>query len=293
MNLKQALIPAGNRLSALKDIDDPAFEAEVLLRQALQIDRTQLHLNLFKELSEQECRSFFELIERRRQGEPTAYITGHREFYGLDFKVDPRVLIPRPETELLVEEALKFAGNDYVNTIADIGCGSGAVVISLAVHLNKLRSPVPESKPPQIYAVDISAAALACARENARRHGVEQRIQFLPGDLLAALPEPVDLLTANLPYVKTAEVAAMPSAQYEPLAALDGGQDGLDQIRRLTAQLKGKLRPSGCAMLEVGLGQARIVAAMLQTVFTTAPVEVLPDLAGIERAVKIILPPAG
>ena len=135
MNLKQAIDLAAEKLAPLKDIDAPTFEAEVLLRYSLNLDRAAFHLNQKKELSKAESALFFGLIERRCQGEPTAYIIGRREFYGLDFMVDRRVLIPRPETELLVEEALNLVKTKPIKSIADVGTGSGAIAVSLAVSL--------------------------------------------------------------------------------------------------------------------------------------------------------------
>jgi release factor glutamine methyltransferase len=325
VNLKQAHSLARRRLAKLNDIDNPAFEAEVLLRHLLNLDRVQLHLSFERQLTPEEDSKFFAWVERRFNGEPTAYILQNREFYGLDFYVDPRVLIPRPESELLVEEALNFFKTHPVASLADIGTGSGALAVSLAVSLfpPSLRVPqspeatalspsretpnspllTPNSSPslraPQspeaispslrIYAVDISPQVLEVAKINAARHNMESHITFLQGDLLEALPQPVDVIIANLPYVTTADVAAMPSAKFEPQGALDGGADGLDVIRRLAQQLKGKINPGGLVLLEIGLGQAQAISDYLRDLFPWANIEVLPDLAGIERVVKVNL----
>lgn len=300
MNLKQALAQAGERLVPLKDIDAPTFEAEVILRHCLNLDRAALHLNLKQELTAGQFTRFWGLIERRYQGEPASYIIGQREFFGLDFYVDRRVLIPRPETELLVEEALKFTKNHPLQSIADIGTGSGVIAVSLAVSLyqtekssrwpreNKGRANTGGSLAGiRIFASDISPDALEVARFNARKHSVEQHITFVQGDLLDSLPPSVDLIIANLPYVSAAEVKQMPSALFEPHLALDGGESGLDQIYRLAGQLKGRVNPGGCVLLEVGMGQPAAVKEYLKQIIPAAVMEVLPDLAGIERVVKV------
>jgi release factor glutamine methyltransferase len=282
VNLKQALSRARKVLAGLADADDPAFESEVLLRHVLNINRTQLFLDLGKELDPQAERLFREWVKRRSVGEPVAYIIGRCEFFGLDFYVDSRVLIPRPETELLVEEAINCAkgylkANSSQNeiTIADIGTGSGAVAVSIAANL-------PEA---QIYATDISASAMEVALINCRRHKVTERIILLQGDLLDPLPAPVNILIANLPYVARAEVEQMPSAHYEPALALDGGEGGLDQIFRLCYQINGKLCSGGRVLLEIGLGQDKAVTYLLHDLFPSSEMKCLKDLAGINRAI--------
>jgi release factor glutamine methyltransferase len=220
------------------------------------------------------------MIERRLQGEPLAYIIQRREFFSLDFYVDRRVLIPRPESELLVEEALKLASNYSEPVLADVGTGSGCIAISLAANL-------PGGK---VYASDISQAALEVACINSHKHGVREKVNLLLGDLLEPLPEAVDILIANLPYVASADARRMPSARFEPRLALDGGKEGLDQLRRFNQQLKGKLRAGGTVLQEVGLGQSAQVASWLKGEFPSATIAVLKDLAGIDRMVKMTLP---
>jgi release factor glutamine methyltransferase len=271
VTIRQALHRA-RRILAEKNVEDAPLECELLLRHALGISQTQLYLDLDNELSPEQGETFWRLIERRRDGEPTAYITGHREFYGLDFYVDPRVLIPRPESELLVEKALRLAQNHPLFTIAEIGTGSGAIAISLALNL-------PEAK---IYATDISIAALEVARLNCQRHGVIDRIRLLPGNMLDPVPESVDLIVANLPYVRKSELAGM---RFEPLMALDGGRDGIERIRELCCQVESRLRPGGFLLLEIGQGQGGAVTAFLHDLFPSGKIEVMPDLSGIERVV--------
>ena len=278
MTLKQALSRARGIL-AENSIEDAPLECELLLRHALNLSRTQLYLDLDHELRHKQEEAFWHLIKRRLDGEPTAYITGHREFYGLDFYVDRRVLIPRPESELLVETALGLAQNHPLSTMAEVGTGCGAIAISLALSL-------PEAK---IYATDISAAALEVAVVNCQKHGVVDKVHLLHGNMLDPLPEPVDLIIANLPYVKQSELARMGSARFEPRLALDGGSDGTERIRQLCRQAGGKLRPSGFLLLEIGQGQKRAVTAFLHTLFPNGKIEVVPDLSGIDRVVSLRL----
>ncbi len=278
MTLKQVLSRARGIL-AENSIEDAPLECELLLRHALNLSRTQLYLGLDHELRPKQEEAFWHLLKRRLDGEPTAYITGHREFYGLDFYVDHRVLIPRPESELLVETALGLAQNYPLSTIAEVGTGCGAIAISLALSL-------PEAK---IYATDISAAALEVALVNCQKHGVVDKVHLLHGNMLDPLPEAVDLIIANLPYVKQSELARMGSARFEPRLALDGGSDGTERIRQLCRQAGGKLRPSGFLLLEIGQGQKRAVTAFLHTLFPNGKIEVVPDLGGIDRVVNLSL----
>jgi len=278
LTLKQALSRARDIL-AENNVEDAPLECELLLRHVLKISRIQLYLDLDQELSPQQEQIFWRLVQRRLNGEPTAYITGHREFYGLDFYVDPRVLIPRPESELLVEKALGVAQNHPLSTIADIGTGCGAIAISLALNL-------PQAK---IYATDISAAALKVALVNCQKHGVADRVHLLQGNMLDLVPEPVDLIIANLPYVKQSELAPLSPAKFEPLLALNGGSDGTERIRQLCRQADSKLRPGGSLLLEIGQGQRGAVTALLHTLFPNGKIEVMPDLSGIDRVVSLSL----
>ncbi len=228
--------------------------------------------------------AYHALLERRLAHEPVAYLTGHREFFGLDFRVNRHVLIPRSETELLAELGLSAARRlahlaPAGLAIADVGTGSGCVAISLAVHLPAAR----------VYATDASAQALAVAEENCRRHGVAGQVILLPGDLLASLPEPVPLIVANLPYIPHAELENLPPEirLYEPRAALDGGQDGLEAIRRLLAEAPAHLKPGGVVLLEIGHRQGQAVVALARQHFPGAAVAVHHDSAGRERVVVI------
>lgn len=275
MKIGDALREARQRLS-LAGVEEASLEGDLLMRHILGMSAAQLYLNFDQELAPEKENDFRLLIQRRLCSEPAAYILGHREFYGLDYYVNQSVLIPRPETELLVEETIGLAGNYESAIIADVGTGCGAIGVALAVNLPRAR----------IYATDISTEALMVARANARRHGVEERLVFSKGDLLEPLPESVDIVVANLPYVRSPDVAG----SFEPHIALDGGSDGLAVISRFCGQLSGKVRPSGCVLLEVGLGQAEAVTEMFRGTLPDARVEVYPDLAGIERIVRTMLP---
>ena len=279
MTIKQALARARGVLVA-SNIEDASLETELLLREALKINRVQLYSELDRELIPEQREAFRRLIRRRLNHEPTAYITGHREFYGLDFFVAPAVLIPRPESELLVEKALELAQDCASFTVAEVGTGCGAIAISLALSL-------PQAK---IYATDISAAALKVALSNCQRHGVVDRVCLLAGDMLAPLPEPVDLIVANLPYVRESELSRINTAGFEPRLALNGGSDGLEKIRQLCLQINDKLRPGGCLLLEIGKGQGKAVTIFLRTLFPSASIQLAPDLDGIDRLVSLTLP---
>ncbi len=270
-----AALNRSRAILAQNAIEDAPLEAELLLRHILNINRTQLYLDLEHELSPQDEKAFGELVERRLGGEPTAYITRHREFYGLDFYVDPHTLIPRPESELLVETALRSA-QDRPSTIADIGTGCGAIAVSLALEL-------PGAK---IYATDISAAALEVAAINCQRHGVAGRVSLLQGDMLEPIPEPIDLIIANLPYVRESELAPN---NFEPLIALDGGAGGTESIARLCRQARSKLAEGGSMLLEIGQGQSESITGLLDSLFPDGAIEALADLSGIERVISLSL----
>ena len=276
----------GARVLEQHGCDSPRLDAELLLAHALGLSRARLLAQFDRALSPAELTRYRQLIERRRAHEPVAYIVGHQEFYGLDFYVDRRVLIPRPETELLVEKAIELAGRVgdrgyglYPLILADVGTGSGAIAVSLAVHL-------PQAT---IYALDSSAEALEVAVRNVRRHGVEGRVHLLRGDLLSPLPEPVDIIVANLPYVGETELAELPPEIrcYEPLSALDGGPDGLRHIRRLLAQAREYFRPHGAVLLEIGATQGEAVAELARRHFPTAEIEIARDYGGLDRVVIV------
>lgn len=271
MTLKEALSSA--RLTLTEGgIPDAALESELLLRHLLGLDRTSLFLKLENSLTPQQADAYTKLVKRRLNGEPSAYITGHREFYGLEFSVNHNVLIPRPETEHLVEKAINLAKSYAQPVIADIGTGSGAIAISLALNLPSAT----------IYAIDASADALKVTKANCQRHDVSQKIKLLQGDLLSPLPKAVDIIAANLPYVPQQEAA---QNRYEPQKALDGGADGTDEIKRLCQQADRHLKDGGSLLLEIGQGQEKIITNFLKDLYPQAQVEVQSDLAGILRLI--------
>ncbi len=277
----------------------PRLGAEVLLAHVLGVSRAHLLAYPERTLSQHEWDAYVRLVERCAQGEPLFYLIGHREFYGLDFLVDPRVLIPRPETELLVEQALSFISAYLPSTVADIGTGSGCIAVTLAVYVSGSPSAwlgrgdaEGEGKGVRaIYATDISSAALEVARANAERHGVADKITFLQGDLLAPLPQPVALIVANLPYVARDEWGQLAAeanvAEFEPAIALDGGLDGLALFRRFFQQAPAYLAPGGAILLEIGAGQAEAVTALARAAFPQAHIGVVRDYAGLERIISV------
>lgn len=282
MTLREALRQAEARIAS-HNIPDARVEAELLLMHCLSIEKAELYARLHDLLPSAVGDDFGALVERRLRHEPTAYILGRREFYGVDLYVDRRVLIPRPETELLVETALAFVerrfGKDQPCSIADVGAGSGAIAIALALHLPQAR----------IYATDVSSGAIDVARLNCGRHGVEGRVELLVGDLLEPLPRSVNLIVANLPYVKDGDIPQlMPEIRdFEPAGALAGGADGLDKIRLLLAQAKDYLLPQGSVMMEIGLGQAEGAVSLARRHFPVGEVDLINDFAGIDRVLRV------
>jgi release factor glutamine methyltransferase len=228
------------------------------------------------------ARRYQELIERRAKGEPVAYLRGFKEFYGLRFTVDPRVLIPRPETETLVDAAREVIAGRAV-TVADVGTGSGAVAVAIAAHEHDVR----------VIATDISAGALAVARENTLRHGVADRIEIREGDLLAPITEPVDVVVANLPYLRDDAlehlVGERTSLAFEPRLAVTAGKDGLELIWRAAADLDRVLAPRGAALFEIDPPFAEQVAHLLEYSLG-GDTRVIPDLAGDARVVAVSRP---
>jgi release factor glutamine methyltransferase len=275
LTVAQALRSAAAALAALSST--ARLDAELLLADVLQWPRSRVLAEYAQLLSPQQQAVFDALIARRMQREPIAYLLGRREFYGLEFSVDRRVLIPRPETELLVERALAFAAARPGRRlrIADIGTGSGAIAVALAVHL-------PQAA---IIAGDISHDALAVAAVNAARHQVSERISLRRGDLLDVIDAPVDLLISNPPYTLINDIEPGVAA-YEPHLALDGGPDGLAFYRRLLAGAAAVLQPDGALLFEIGAWQGRDLLRMTAAALPHATLQILPDLAGLDRVVE-------
>jgi release factor glutamine methyltransferase len=274
--------------NALKDhqIENPRLNAELLLAHSLNLNREELYVRLHRELEEGEKGALEKLIRRRVSGEPLQYILGHQEFWSIQFKVDPRVLIPRPETELLVEQSLSILSEKTFEqnpSVLEIGTGSGAIAVALAKEVKKFF----------LVATDISRDALILAKENAKSAGVQDQIRFVNGDLLGPFRSSkeggvFDLILSNPPYIIRSEIGSLAKEvrDHEPVIALDGGEDGFDFYRRLISQALSYLRKGGWLLLEVGQGQAERVARQIRGSGTFLKPQILPDLAGIERVVK-------
>ncbi|MDO8472946.1 MAG: peptide chain release factor N(5)-glutamine methyltransferase, partial [Dehalococcoidia bacterium] len=267
------------RVLAEHGVSSAQLEAGRMLSHVTGLSRTELLLYPDRVLAGQPVDQLQGLIARRLLGEPLAYVLGVCEFYGIEFQVDRRVLIPRPETELLVERAIDIAnrlraGGMERPVIADIGTGSGCIAIALAMNL-------PQA---QVYAVDISATALEVANANCRRYELSKRVSLLHGDLMEPLPEPAHIVVANLPYVETNQLCHLAKEiSFEPRKALDGEEDGLASIRRLLAQMPTKAFPESTALLEIGFGQAPSVAELTHASYPESLILEYKDLSGIER----------
>jgi release factor glutamine methyltransferase len=263
-------------------------EAQVLLSAVLGIERATVYAYPERDVTPEQAERFFQLVARRAEGEPVAYLLGSKEFFGRDFSVDRRVLIPRPETEILVEAALAVVRGklsaEQVPVVADIGTGSGAIPITIAIE---------EPRLPYLYACDISSDALAVAYLNCVSHHVEERVRLLQGDLLEPLPEAVDLLTANLPYVGMREMATLERdvKDYEPHQALFSGVDGLDLLQRLCkdARCLDILRPGAVMLLEIGYQQREPLTQLLHELWPQATITYQKDYAGWDRLLQLAL----
>lgn len=280
----------------------PRLDAELLLAHVLGWPRARVLAEGRAPLADANQTMFRALVARRAALEPVAYLIGHKEFYGLDFIVDRSVLVPRPETELVVDLALALARRQATEdrrsqiedqqpsildprsstlftrspVVADIGTGSGCIAVAVAAHLPGAL----------VYATDLAPDALQIARQNVERHGLAKQVQLLQGDLLDALPEPVDLLLSNPPYTILADIDAG-VRQYEPHLALDGGPDGLAVYRRLLVAAPTRLRSGGAIVLEIGAEQGAAVGDLAGEHFPAAQIEVYQDLAGLDRVVVV------
>ena len=273
-----ALVEVLQKSAALfkqKGIDSPRLDAELIVGNVLELDRVALYLQHDRPLAEQEVDRIRELVRRRARREPLAYVLGHREFWSMDLLVRPGVLVPRPDTETLVEAALALVPEGERFFVADVGTGSGAVALAIAKER-------PEAR---VFATDIADDALRVAKENATRLGLEERVAFLKGPLLDPIPtdRTIDLVVSNPPYIPSADIAGlMPDVRdYEPRLALDGGPDGLDVIRALIAA---STRARRGIAIEVGAGQAETVCALVRE-GGFPQVRTRKDLAGIDRVV--------
>jgi release factor glutamine methyltransferase len=272
----------------LKDhqIENARLNAELLLSQTLNLGKEGLYVRLHSPFREEEKEALERLIQRRISGEPLQYILGHQEFWSIDFKVDPRVLIPRPETELLVEQTLSILSEspfESTRFVLEIGTGSGAVAISLAKEVRDIF----------LVATDISREALILAKENAKSSGALHQIQFIHGNLfdpfrLLRKREPFDLILSNPPYIACSEIEGLAREvrDYEPMIALNGGEEGLTFYRNIISQAPFYLKKGGWLLLEVGQAQAEKVSEMIRKRGDFLTPQRLQDLSGIERVVK-------
>lgn len=294
MKLREAWVSSRQRIESAA-MPDASLEAEVLLRHSLNIDRAMFFASLEDELSISDASTFEQFVERRIGGEPLAYITGHREFYGLDFVVTPDVLVPRQETEMLVEAVLQYTKSRLTTsllegegwgegapalTIADIGTGSGAIAIAIGHSLPNAA----------VYATDVSRSALRVADINRRQNGVEGHVHLRQGDLFEALDGRVDVIVSNPPYLSSEEVGVLPSdVQHEPMTALSAGADGMDVLRRLIEDAPSYLNPGGLLVMEIDPRRLDSVVALTAAVFDNSEVSFARDHAGLPRTVSVTL----
>ena len=283
IDVRGALREGMARLRAA-NVSSHALAAELLLMHALGRDRTWMYANPEAALDDATAQKFFELTSRRAAGTPTQYLTGKQEFWGLEFEVTPAVLIPRPETEHVMEVALERLGVERMCqslTIADVGTGSGCIAVALAKELPKA----------EIFATDISAEALAVARRNAARHGVAERVKFVECHLLdgvKAEARPFELIVSNPPYVARDEETQLPRdvREHEPHAALFAGPNGTEIYEALIAQAAKRLRSGGLLVVEIGYGALERVTPLLSDSPSWTDIRVTSDLAGIPRVIS-------
>ncbi len=280
MTVREFLRDARRRLEAA-GVLEPRLEAEVMLTDVLGVPRHRIYAYQDDAIPADAVGTLEKVVERRLGREPLAYILGHREFYGVDLTVGPGVMVPRPETEALVERAmlacLERMGRPGL-TVADVGTGSGGIAVNLAMHLPGAR----------VCATDVSSEALGVARANVDKFGLGARIELLAGDLLEPVAGRVDVIVANLPYIPSARLGELqPELGWEPREALDGGADGMGLLRRLMGQAAGKLASDGVMLLEIDEGQGEALRRLAARLFPGASVLVEKDLAGLERILAV------
>jgi release factor glutamine methyltransferase len=283
MNIRETIQQTHQTLEAV-GLPDARLEAEVMVMTVMRMARQNIFAEQETEVGAQQARDLADIVEQRLERVPLAYILGYREFYGINVMVTPSVLIPRPETEGIVEHTLFMAlmGMETRElVIADVGTGSGAIAVNLAIHLPAAR----------IYAVDVSEPALDVAAYNIRAHGVADRVRLGHGDLLEAVPEPVDLIVANLPYIPSARLPELaPEVRNEPQTALDGGPDGLDLVRRLLSQAPAKLKQPGVILLELDPEQFPAAEEAVRQYLPEAETSAEQDLSRRDRILVVSLP---
>ncbi len=283
MNIKKILKKAENYLKK-HEIPEARLDSEVLLADILDMERIKLYVNYDYPLTEDELNQYRHHLKERAQRVPVAYITGHKEFMSLDFEVNNQVLVPRPETELLVEEVISICRDDYEGAeekainIVDVGTGSGAIMVSLGYHLKQAK----------ILGIDISEDSLKIARKNIEKFNLESRLKVVKGDLLQPLikrnKSNVDIVVSNPPYIKKEEMEQLPpEVKKEPRRALDGGQGGINYIKKIISQSLQVLNNNGFLFLEIGYDQARAVKNILNNKWKD--VKVKKDYSNQDRVV--------
>lgn len=276
MKIKKIIAIYSSKLKS----SSPILDIELLLQKTTNKNKEYLYTYPDKQLTTKQLVKFKQLFKRRQKGEPIAYILGYQEFFNLKFKVNKNVLIPRPETEIIIEEVIKYSKNKKLN-FADIGVGSGAIIIALAKN----------TKNGKFYGTDISSKALNIAKQNAKKHKV--KITFFKGNLLKPLKDiKIDIITANLPYLDKAEKNLLPSSdtrglQFEPRIAWDGGDDGLKYYKEFFSQIKKiNLKPKAI-FLEIGHSQAKKIKKLAKKALSQYKFKVKKDLCGFDRIVII------
>lgn len=278
MTIRDYIIKYSSEIEHISDT--PRLDVELLLMKALgDVDRLFIHLNINKEVSKEQEEEFLKMIEDRKKGRPIAYILNHREFMGLDFYVEEGVLIPRPDTEVLVEEVIELSKNRDNVSILDIGTGSGAITVSLAKYI----------KSAKLYSFDVSDKALKIGKKNAINNEVDNKISFIKSDLFKSIEGKsikFDIIVSNPPYIRKRDMESLHTQvkDYEPHLALEGGEDGLDFYRKITKQSINYLNKDGVLAFEVGHDQAKDVSCIMKengykNIYT------LKDLQGIQRVV--------
>ena len=279
MNLREIFNSAGETLMR-RGSPDAQLEAEVLIRHVLRIDRATFFRDLEQPVTDCDRERLDDLVNRRLNREPLNYITGLREFYGLDFEVSDSVLIPRQETELLVDTVISLARSrpKCEMKICDIGTGSGAIAVSVAVNLPSA----------EVMAIDISQRALDIADANRRMHGVYNRVSLRRGNLLEPVDWKPEIIVSNPPYIRRSDLSLLqPEIQYEPSVALDGGPDGLEVIRGLLRQSSDKVSTTGAILFEIDSSQKDSARMLSREYFPNSEISILDDLSGNSRAILI------
>lgn len=283
MNINDALNRAVSMLEAA-GVDGPRLTAELIMAHVMGTGRAGVYGRLREQLDGVDAARFDGLVARRSAREPLQHLTGTQEFFGLTFEVTPDTLVPRPETELLVEDALGRIGRTAGAKVADIGTGSGCIAVAIAAN-------APNA---DVYAVDRSEAALAVAGINALRHGVTDRVELLAGDLFgpirdAGLAGSLDVIVSNPPYIPSADIPGLqPEVGFDPAGALDGGPDGLDVVRRILRDAPEFLKPGGTLLVEIGAGQPDAVRRIAAETGVLSVEMFLVDFSGIERVLVAV-----